>query len=188
MPKFLVDPRARTMLGRVFPTRPRFRTRLGDDTSDFYAGATASPIVPAPDFYAGAIASPIVPGTPAFVSAPDLGTPSFGPISFLPSSAPSLPPSFFAPSSPIIPARVAQPAPVAPALGVPQGVPANLTAIPPVQIVFPSQGSVATSRPVATPSWFDQQMVTGVPNSYLLVGAVGIAAFAMLGGRKRKRR
>jgi hypothetical protein len=160
MAKFVVDPRVRTLLGGTY----RRRRSLGD----FYSGAGAAPI--APDL-----------GTPSIIAAPDLGTPQFGPIPAEPSSGPSLPASFFAPSTPVIPARVAQPAPVAP----------NLTRsfgpIPDVQIVFPSQGSIATTRPVASSSWLDQQMIAGVPNSYLLGGAAAVALFAMLGSRKRRR-
>lgn len=162
MARFVVDPRARTLLGGTY--RRRGRRLLGDD---FYSGATA-PV--APDL-----------GTPTIIAAPDLGTPTFAPIPAEPSSGPSLPASFFAPSTPVIPARVAQPAPVAPNLSP------TFAPIPGVQIVFPSQGSIATTRPVASPSWLDQQMITGVPNSYLLGGAAAVALFAMLGSRKRRR-
>jgi len=159
MAKFVVDPRARTLLGGVYRRR---RRTLGD----FYSGATA----------------PVAPelGTPTIIAAPDL-SPTFAPIPAEPSSGPSLPASFFAPSTPVIPARVAQPAPVAPNLSP------TFAPIPGVQIVFPSQGSIATTRPVASSSWLDQQMIAGVPNSYLAVGAAAIATFAMLGSKKRRR-
>jgi hypothetical protein len=160
MARFVVDPRARTLLGNVSARRRRM---LGD----FYSGADAAPI--APDL-----------GTPTIIAAPDLG-PTVGPIPAEPSSGPSLPTSFFAPSTPVIPARVAQPAPVAPNLSP------TFAQIPGVQIVFPSQGSIATTRPVASPSFLDQQLITGVPNSYLLGGAAAVAVFAMLGSRKRRR-
>jgi hypothetical protein len=162
--------RVRTMLGNVVVVSRRRRLRLlgQDGSEDFFAGATASPI-----------SSPVSPG---IVAAPDLGTPTFAPIPYEPSAGPSLPPSFFAPSVPIMPAKVAQPAPVAPQLAP------SFASIPGVQIVFPSQGAIATSRPVAAASFFDQQLITGVPNSYLLAGVAAIVAFATLRSSGKKRR
>ena len=164
------DQRRRTLLGNVVlvPRRHRLRLLGQDGSEDFFAGATATPV-----------SSPVSPG---IVAAPDLGTPAFAPIPYEPSAGPGLPASFFAPSVPIIPAKVAQPAPVAPQLAP------TFAPIPGVQIVFPSQGVIATSRPVAAPSFFDQQLITGVPNSYLAGGIAAIVVFAMSrsGGKKRR--
>src|SRR5713101_2697339 len=167
-----VNQRQRLLLGgsRLVPRRRRL---LGDD-ADFFAGALATPL-PAPS-------------TPTVVVAPDFGVPSSvstasifaGPAV---AESPSLPSSFFAPSKPIIPAPVAQPAIVAPDLGKPAGLPSVL---PQFQVVFPSQGAVA--RAIAPPSWLDQQIIAGIPNSYLAIGAAAIAGIALLRSSSRRRR
>lgn len=47
---------------------------------------------------------------------------------------------------------------------------------------IPSPGTVAAGTTTAT-SWLDQQMITGIPNSWLLLG--GAAAFLLFGGHKK---
>lgn len=113
--------------------------------------------------------------------------PTFGPMPTpatlpLPSPAgPSVPPSFFTNPSPIIP-------PVATTPIVPPSIGPAVPAVPPgIQIVFPSQGSTATAAKPAATSWLDQQMIAGVPNTYLALGVVGLVLFVSLSGAKRRR-
>jgi hypothetical protein len=111
--------------------------------------------------------------------APDI-SPSF-PLSTLPfpTSPPPLPPGAFTPAKPIIPAPVITP--VTPPTIAPS----------PIQLVFPSQGTVAPppkyAAPLPTASWFDQQMISGIPNSYLALGTFGLVLFVSMSGAKRRR-
>jgi hypothetical protein len=171
---FYVNQRQRTMLGALVPRR-----RLLGDEGDFYAGASEAPVFPSGDFYAGANAPVMAP------AAPDIGTPTFSPTSSLvpAPSGPAIPVSFFSPSKPIVPAPSIQPA-VAPAISK------TFPSAPGMTIVFPSQGAVTTSRPLVSTSWLDQQMIGGVPNLYLAIGALGLGAVAVAvlrsGGRRRR--
>jgi hypothetical protein len=190
MPAFYVNNRTRTLRGGFAPSRFRTLRGLGDDSS-FYAGASASPLVPtvsapAPppiDFYAGASAAPVETNYPMLYGTlgPTVANPTFSsdPGSFAIATQPSIPTSFFQPSRPIIPAQVAQPAPVAP----------NLTATIPaaLQVLFPSQSAKLTAPPAPAVSWVDQSsIVAGVKNSYVLAAGIGVLILFTLPGKKRR--
>jgi hypothetical protein len=93
------------------------------------------------------------------------------------------PPFVFTDSKPNLPAR--KPITVGPG--------PNLTVATPggVQIVFPSQSTVPPPPKFApaapSTSWFDQQLISGVPNSYLALGTVGAVLFMSMASAKRRR-
>lgn len=99
----------------------------------------------------------------------------------------SQPPIIIGPQVPF-PTTPASPAsPAAPPSG---GVTAPTQSTLPAQVPIvttpasgpiPSPGTVAAGTMTAT-SWLDQQMITGIPNSWLLLG--GAAAFLLMGGKK----
>ena len=64
-------------------------------------------------------------------------------------------------------------------------------AIPgPVQLVFPAQATVPAPPKYAalpTVSWFDQQMIAGIPNSYLALGTVGLVLLVSMSSARRRR-
>ncbi len=70
----------------------------------------------------------------------------------------------------------------------PTAAPPNPT--PPVQIVLPSSAVVPPPpkyAPVAATSWFDQQMIAGLPNSYLALATAGLVLMMSISGAKRRR-
>jgi hypothetical protein len=159
MPAAYAISRQRTLrgMGATYSFRPRLRG-MGQDP-------TATP----PDIGTGI---------------PDTGGSILGP---LPISAPVQPsaPFVYGNPAPLIPATPIAAAPVPPTLGPPM-----MAAPPGVQFVFPSSGSVPLA-PVAAAapgtSWFDQQMIAGLPNSYLALGTVGLVLFLSMSGSKRRR-
>lgn len=164
-----VSTRERTLLGKTFSFVQRRPLRgLGD----FFDNAP-SPSMNYIDMSTGiAYDYPCASCGPGF-----LGPPAYNPLL---SPLPTLPtpPGFFTNPRPIIPPKVITPV-TAPDIGGPTFVP---------QIVFPSSGTVAprvTAPPAA--SWFDQQMIAGVPNSYLALGTVGLVLFVSMSGAKRRR-
>jgi hypothetical protein len=66
-----------------------------------------------------------------------------------------------------------------PASGSPGTVPVVVT---PTSGPIPSPGTVAAGTTPPT-AWLEQQMITGIPNSYLLLGALG--AFFFFGGKRK---
>jgi hypothetical protein len=160
-------------MGRTFAFVPRARGMrgMGDASTDidFATGlpcddprANCAPV--APTFDPGAAPAPLV------------LTPPPGP------AMPTLPPSFFTNPSPAAPPRSTT-TNVPPVIG-----PAVPTVPPGIQIVFPSQGSTATAKAAApATSWLDQQMIAGVPNTYLALGVVGLVLFLSVSGAKRRR-
>lgn len=97
---------------------------------------------------------------------------------------PAAPPLVFTDSKPVIPAP--RPITVGPAPTIAPPTPAG------VQIVFPSQSTVPAPpkfapAPLPAVSWFDQQMVAGVPNSYLALVTIGLVLFVSISGAKRRR-
>lgn len=157
--------RSLTGLGRTFTFAPRRRglRGLGDD----------SPMI-LPDF-----------GPAPVITVPQPTAPSVSPIDTTmieDTSGLVPPPSFFAPSRPIIPAQNITPV-TAPDISA--GIPGGGLQLP--KIVFPSGGTV---RPATTPpsvSWLDQQMIAGIPNSYLALGTVGaVLLFSVMGAKRRR--
>ncbi len=113
---------------------------------------------------------------------PDIGLPSIADISPIGvPGQPARPPFVFTDVRPILPTVKTTPV-AAPNIG--PGLPPGSS----LQIVFPSQGTVkyAAAAPPAT-SWLDQQMIAGLPNSYLALGTVGLVLFLSMSGAKRRR-
>jgi len=103
-------------------------------------------------------------------SAPNVGLPVIAPAP-LPTPQPPIPASFFTNPSPIAP--------------TPTLVAATPPAIAPT-IVFPS-GTVQVAAPPAPAavSWFSQQMIPGIPNSFLALGTVGLVLLLSSGKGRR---
>lgn len=159
--------RQRTLrgMGRTFAFVPRGRTLrgLGDTTEIDYATG-----LPCDDPRANC--APTFAPMPAPPSLP-IAAPA----------GPSVPTSFFTNPSPIIP-------PITTTAIVPPSIGPAVPAVPPgIQIVFPSQGSTATAAAPAATSWINQQMIAGVPNSYLALGVVGLVLLLSVSGAKRRR-
>jgi hypothetical protein len=116
---------------------------------------------------------------------PDTGGSVFGPLPVATPAQPSAPFVYGNPA-PLIPATPVAAAPIAPTLGPPM-----MAAPPGVQFVFPSSGPVPppgyTAAAAPGTSWFDQQMISGLPNSYLALGTVGLVLFLSMSGGKRRR-
>lgn len=154
--------RSLTGLGRTFSFVPRLRG-LGDD----------APII-TPDF-----------GPAPVIAVPQPTAPSVSPIdtTMIDAGDTLQTPFDFTPSRPIIPSQKITPV-TAPDISA--GVPGGPLQLP--KIVFPSGGTV---RPAVAPqpsvSWLDQQTISGIPNSYLALGAVGAVILFSLMGAKRRR-
>jgi hypothetical protein len=67
-------------------------------------------------------------------------------------------------------------------------LPAQVPVGQPTVIVTPTSGPIPSPQSVAAAaapaSWFDQQMIPGVKNSYLVLGGLGL--LVLFGGRKKK--
>jgi hypothetical protein len=110
--------------------------------------------------------------------APDIGQNVFAPNPIAPPPS-ALSPSFWNIPTPVAPKPVVVAA-TPPTLG--PAIPANL------QVVFPSQGTVVPAPApavAAAPSWFSQQMIAGIPNTYLALGVLGVVLFSMSSKRRR---
>lgn len=168
MAAYVQDTRQRLLrgMGATYALVPRRRTLRGMGQSTEIDYATGLPCDDprancAPDI------SPTFPTTPTIS---------------LPTPTPPVPPSFFTFPKPIIPAPVVVAA-TPPDLGpkLPGGV----------QVVFPSQGTVppppryAAAAPPGG-SWLDQQMIAGIPNSYLALGIGGLVLLVSIGGKRRR--
>jgi len=118
------------------------------------------------------------------IAPPDIGMPSFP--SFAPLvpdvPQPAPPPFVFVDVKPTIPTPVVTPV-----------TPPNLgpSPIPGVKFVFPAGGPVPPppQYAAAAPSagWLSQQMIAGVPNSYLALATVGLVLFVSMSSAKRRR-
>lgn len=89
-------------------------------------------------------------------------------------------PFVYTDSKPIIPKPVITPV-----------TPPVLPGPAPVQVVFPSSAKVPpppkyAAVPVAT-SWLDQQMIAGLPNSYLALATAGLVLMISISSAKRRR-
>lgn len=166
-----VTTRQRTLrgMGATYSFVPRIRSLrgLGDDTTDIDVVTG----LPCDDPRANCGPAPPDIGQPVFPGLPPIG----------PAPQPAPPPFVFTNPKPIIPPQKIVPV-TAPVFGpLPGGV----------QVVFPSQGTLPTpakfAAPAATASWFDQQMIAGVPNSYLALGTVGLVLFLSISSAKRRR-
>jgi len=114
----------------------------------------------------------------ADLTPPDIFGPTEAPPS-LPWETPPPPPFVFTDVRPIIPPKVITPV-----------TPPDIGPGPrPIQIVFPSAGTVAPpAKYAAAPAgWLDQQMIAGVPNSYLALATAGLVLFVSMAGGKRRR-
>jgi hypothetical protein len=119
-------------------------------------------------------------------AAPDIGSPVFAPSPPIFSDAQPAPPPFvYTNPSPVIPAPV-----------ITAVAPPNIVGTIPgsgVKFVFPAGGPVPppgyaiAAAPGPGSSWLSQQMINGVPNSYLALGTVGLVLFLSVSNAKRRR-
>lgn len=94
---------------------------------------------------------------------------------------PPLPPGWFTNPKPILPKPKILPV-----------TPPDIGPGPRPQIVFPSSSSVPpppkfAAAPAPTAGWLDQQMIAGIPNSYLAIATAGLVLFVSMSGAKRRR-
>lgn len=146
-----------TGLGRTLTFVPRRRGLRG-------LGQDEAPVI-FPDFGPAPVFSPLPQPPPPSVSpVDDTSTMISASTTLLP------PPSFFTNPAPIIPAQRITPVQ---APNISAGIPGGG-----ISIAFPSGVVAAAPKPAAAPSWFSQQMISGVPNSYLALGLLGVVVFS----------
>lgn len=164
--------RQRTLLGKTysFVQRRRGVAGLGD------AAPTPPDFSPAMNYID--MTTGIAYDYPCPSCGPGFLGPAYNPL-LDPLPSPAKPPFVFTDSKPTPPRQVITPV-TAPNIGPGPS---------PVQIVFPSAGAVSPPAKYAAPavSWLDQQMISGVPNSYLALATAGLVLFVSISGAKRRR-
>jgi hypothetical protein len=176
---------------RVIPMRRRPLGSITWGTRQNFLG-----FVTAADTDSGSV--PLDPGSIA-TGVPANGGPAIAPIAgsgpIFTSPIFSQPPIVIGPTLPISPTPTpASGAPGTAPVGTPtSAAPGTFTTLPaqvPV-VVTPSAGTIPDPATVAaatttdTTSWFEQQMISGIPNWWLVAGAAGLYLLTRNGGKKR---